>query len=91
MAFDDARALLAYRYQNNYHLFEACRSVVSQQLSDTGRASPFDNIDDYSDGPLQTTPAPINEVGVPVNRDNPTLPWAGADNTNQFFRLAGVV
>ena len=82
VAFEDARALLAYRYGNNY----LALSPASRLFSNFG-ALRFDNIDGYSDGPLQTTPAPINEAGIVANRDTPTLPWAGADNTNQFFSV----
>ena len=40
----------------------------------TGVSAVSDNIDEYSDGPLQTTPAPINELpGRPI-RDNPSCP-----------------
>ena len=76
-AFEDARALLAYRYANNYN---SLASVQSLYLN-----GPFafqnDNIDGYSDGPLLTT-FNTNELFQP---DNPRLPWAGADNTNHFF------
>ena len=41
----------------------------------------YDNIDGYSDGPLMTG------FQLPGDNDNPQLPWAGADNTNQFFTL----
>lgn len=81
-AFDDARALLAYRYNNNY----LSLNPASRLFSNFGVLR-FDNIDQYSDGPLQITPAPINEAGLLANRDNPALPWAGADNTNRFFSV----
>ncbi len=81
-AFDDARALLAYRYGNNY----LSLNPASRLFSNFGVLR-FDNIDEYSDGPLQTTPAPINEAGLLANQDNPTLPWAGAANTNRFFSV----
>jgi hypothetical protein len=79
-AFDDARALLAYRYNNNYNTL----AWVQNLFGNTG-ATAFrnDGIDGYSDGPLQTT-FDTNEDFF-VNRDNPVLPWAGADNTNHFF------
>ncbi len=83
LAFDDARALLAYRYQNNYL---SLKPATSNLLFLNIGALRFNNIDDYGDGPLQTTPAPINEA-IPGNADNPGKPWAGAENTNQFFDL----
>jgi hypothetical protein len=84
-AFDDARALLAYRYQNNYLSLKTARLLFP--IASGIRVFPFDNIDSYSDGPLQFGPAPLDEVGVIANRDNPLRPWAGADNTNQYFDM----
>ena len=43
-----------------------------------------DNIDGYSDGPLMTGFQLPGDVAL---NDDPSLPWAGADNTNQFFTL----
>jgi hypothetical protein len=88
-AFNDARALLAYRYQNNYLSLKRANLLFANQppYFPVSSIVPFDNIDEYSDGPLQTTPAPINEAGNRGNRDDPTLSWAGADNTNHFFDL----
>jgi hypothetical protein len=77
-AFDDARALLAYRYYNNYHTLTP---VVN--LFDGGGTAALasDNIDVYSIGPLMTgTQSPgYNESGDVNNF------WLGADNTNHFF------
>ncbi len=74
-AFDDARALLAYRYSNNYNSLANAAALLNG-------ASGFiyGNIDGYSDGPLMTNLAGIYEYGHSVN-----LPWAGADNTNHLF------
>jgi len=82
VAFDDARALLAYRYANNYSSL-----ATVQNLFGNAGATAFqnDNIDGYSDGPLQTTVASPGDVTLPSLNDNPALPWAGADNTNHFF------
>jgi hypothetical protein len=82
IAFYDASALLAYRYTNNYtSLFTV------QNLYGVNGAAAFQNdgIDGYSDGPLQTTPDTNEDFFV--GNDNPTLPWAGADNINHFFDL----
>jgi hypothetical protein len=84
-AFEDACALLAYRYQNNYLSLKPARLLFP--IASGIRVFPFDNIDSYSDGPLQLGPAPLDEVGVIANRDNPLRPWAGADNTNQYFDM----
>jgi hypothetical protein len=86
IAFDDARALLAYRYQNNYLNLKPGRLLFFNQPAFPLGILPNDNIDEYSDGPLQTAPTPINELGAPpVLKDNPSVSWAGADNTNHFF------
>jgi hypothetical protein len=74
-AFNDADALLAYRYANNYNTLASV-----QNLFGANAVAFQNNIDDYSDGPLMTTPASITENGRNVN-----FSWAGADNTNHFF------
>ena len=79
-AFEDARALLAYRYNNTYNSL----ATVQNLFGNTGAAAlQNDDIDSYSDGPLQTT-FDTNAYFF-INNDNPTLPWAGSDNTNHFF------
>ena len=79
IAFDDARALLAYRYSNDYMSLTTAAALLNG-------APGFnqDNIDGYSDGPLMTTTAGINE-NIIANQDNTNLLWAGANNTNHFF------
>jgi hypothetical protein len=79
ISFDDARALLAYRYNNNYNSL----ATADNLFQNAANVFPYDGIDGYSDGPLQTT-FDTNEDFF-VNNDNPALPWAGADNTNRFF------
>ena len=76
-AFDDARALLAYRYSNNYNSLSNANVLFVNAL----QVFPYYNIDGYSDGPLQTT----FNTNVNFAADNFYLPWAGADNTNHFF------
>ncbi len=84
LAFDDARALLAYRYANNYN---SLNSVLVLYNDGLGMAGPGpvaflnDNIDGYSREPLMTG------FQLPGDNDNPQLPWAGADNPDQFFSL----
>ncbi|MGD0253057.1 MAG: hypothetical protein ABSC01_10225, partial [Verrucomicrobiota bacterium] len=83
LAFDDARALLAYRYANNYNSLASVDSLFG--VAGLGHiAFLYDNIDGYSDGILQTG------FQLPADNDNPQLPWAGADNTNQFFTAEGL-
>ena len=77
-AFEDAQALLSYRYNYNYNTLSTIRNLYGNI-----GANDFieDNIDGYSDGALQVT-LNTNEFFV---ADSPDLPWAGADNTNHFF------
>jgi hypothetical protein len=79
-AFDDARALLAYRYNNNYSSLYPVGGA-NGLFTTLATFPPFQNdIDAYSDGPLQT-----NTPGIYVSGQAINLPWAGADNTNHFF------
>jgi hypothetical protein len=80
-AFDDARALLAYRYNNNYGTLASVDNLFGGSLGPGHFAFINDNIDGYSDGPLQIT-LNTNEF---FNQDVPARLWAGADNTNHFF------
>jgi hypothetical protein len=78
--FEDAQALLAYRYNNNYNSLASVQYLFGANGTN---AFGFDGIDGYSDGPLQTN-FDTNEDFY-VNNDNPALPWAGADSTNHYF------
>ena len=78
-AFQDAMALLSYRYGYSYgSLATAANSFNSANIGNY----PY-TIDLYSDGPLQTT-VDTNAAAVP---DKLNVSWAGADNTNRFFAL----
>jgi hypothetical protein len=81
-AFNDAFSLIAYRYAGNYNTLAPVGGNSPPGLFTTGNIFPpfQNNIDAYSMGPLQTTPAGINVSGQSV-----LLPWAGADNTNHSF------
>jgi hypothetical protein len=89
-AFDDARALQAYRYNNNYLSLASVDNMFDPPFG--GPVGPGDsafrndNIDGYSDGSLQTGFQLPGDTTAPPN-DAPSLPWAGADNTNHFFDL----
>ncbi len=81
VAFDDARALLSYRYGFNYANLASANFVMG------GFANTIlqqDNIDIYSDGPLQITTTNINEA---LQKDSPALPWVGANNPANFYSL----
>jgi hypothetical protein len=86
IAFDDARALLAYRYQNNYNSLASVDNLFG--LTSLGHyAFLNDNIDGYSEGPLQTSFQIPGDITIPSLNDNPRLSWAGADNINHFFSM----
>ena len=79
-AFEDARALLAWRYAYNYN------NLASANLSFSNAANVlrFDGIDTYGDGALQTSVKTNADFPVP----DPTFsPWAGANNPNRFYTL----
>jgi hypothetical protein len=91
-AFDDARALLAYRYNNDF------RSLASvKNLYGTVNANAFgsDHIDGYTYGQPLFGTAGIQAFQLPTDNDsalngilNPFSggsPWVGANNTNHFF------
>ena len=83
IAFNDALALLAYRYVNYNTLLTA-----NQLFPNAGNVFPFDNMDAYSDGPLQFTTTNIDEsLSSPSDGDknSGSFPWPGADNVNHFF------
>jgi hypothetical protein len=81
IAFDDALSLLNYRYNYSYNNSYNLASVQNL-FNANGQAAFQNNVDGYSDGPLMTSPFGINAIG-----QNVTLPWSGADNTNQFFDM----
>ena len=81
-AFADAFVLLTNRYAGNYGTLASVDTLFGGSSGPGDIAFRNDNIDGYSDGLLQTGfPLP----GDIVANDNPSLPWAGADNTNRFF------
>ena len=82
LAFDDARALLAWRYNNNYNTLASVDNLFGGTLSAGHFAFVNDGIDGYSDGPLQIT---LDTNADYFAADTPSSPWAGADNTNHFY------
>ena len=94
VAFDDARSFLAYRYNFNYNNLLSAGNYFSN-FNNTAHSSytvfPANNIDEYSDGPLQTNLANINEALNSLSNDgdlnSKTTPWPGADNPNRFYSL----
>jgi hypothetical protein len=85
VAFEDARALLTYRY--GFNSLPSANFALNNFNSQVANTFPFDGIDAYSDGPLQTT---LN-TNADTIADNPALPWSGADNPNHFFSLSDLL
>jgi hypothetical protein len=87
LAFDDARALLAYRYANNFNTLGVIGTLPNNLFGTPGvNAFKFDNLDGYTYGyPGMMTgfklPFPDNDFTLIGNG----VPWVGADNTNHFF------
>jgi len=85
IAFQDALALLKYRY--SYLPLPSANNVfpVNNSIPVASVTFPYDGIDNYSQGPLQINPD-FYEDGPPITINTAT-PWSGADNTNHFFTL----
>jgi hypothetical protein len=81
VAFEDALSLLSYRYGYNYNNLLTADNIFG--IANAQAVFPNDGVDAYSDGPLQTT-FDTNEFSLP---DDPSLRWAGSDNTNHFFDM----
>ena len=75
VAFDDARALLAYRYNNDYTSLR----FASALLANNFLAGP---VDPFPFGPAMTNTA------TPFYNFSLNNSWAGADNTNHYFDLS---
>lgn len=76
-AFDDARAIVSYRYNFNY----ATLSPASWLFPNSGLTFAGDNIDQYSDDPRML----MTGTAVPIDYNVPSRYWPGADNTNHYF------
>jgi hypothetical protein len=79
--FDDARALLSWRYNFAYN--RLAPAIFLFPFLSANNVLPNDGIDTYADGPLQTT-VNTNADFIP---DAPGNFWAGANNPNHFYSL----
>ncbi len=77
-AFQDARALLSYRYNFNYNSQGLLAPNFYNALVNYG-------VDGYTFGNLMTSTT-LPFVSLPINGAN--TPWAGSDNTNRYFALS---
>ncbi|HZI31182.1 MAG TPA: hypothetical protein VFF11_02505, partial [Candidatus Binatia bacterium] len=75
LAFDDARSLLSWRYDNTYNSLAIPPAYFQTGLYNEG-------IDGYSVGNLMFN-ASLPSALVPAVKN-----WAGSDNTNKFFTLS---
>src|SRR5258706_1704420 len=78
LAFEDAAAILQYRYAGNYN--NTLSSFNNLYGATAGNIFDNDFFDGYARGPLMTSLSPLT-----TNNDNVNLPWSGADSTNHFF------
>jgi hypothetical protein len=85
-AFDDAFALLRYRYANTWNNLANVRSLLG---SPGATAFSPDLMDGYSAGPLMTGTSwpPPGSIPPAINltRVTENWPWPGADNPNHFY------
>jgi hypothetical protein len=79
-AFEDALAMLSWRYANNYNSLASLQQVLGAP-GYTAYASGI--IDSYTAGNLMTNTRPPF-----LNLQNTTTSWAGADNTNHYFSIS---
>ncbi len=79
LSFDDARALLAYRYAANYNTL-ASFSTLFPYYPTTGGP-----VDMFPFGSLLTSPSVVPFHNFTLATLN--TPWPGADNTNHYFGL----
>ena len=79
-AFDDALALLRYRYNSDYRTLQPANLLLGSSPAATALLLANDRIDEYADGPIMSTAAlPLADF------NNASLPWSGADNVNHYF------
>src|SRR5664280_2180069 len=81
VAFDDARAILRYRYASSNFLNLSPASLLFPNLA---KKLTTDNIDEYSDGPLMGVNPWLFENPI----DPVTTPWSGSDTPNHYFSPA---
>jgi hypothetical protein len=83
-AFDDARALLAYRYNNVFTSLATVRALYGPPNSGEA-AFQSDRIDGYSRGAMPLFGMAGFQLPPLPDSDSTISPWSGADNTNHFF------
>ena len=92
-SFEDARALLSYRYGFSYANLYTARAIFrTLGLENVVDVFPNDNIDAFTDGPLQISTTNIMEaLSAPADADrvdaHPDFQWVGSDNPNRFFSV----
>lgn len=77
-AFNDANALLAYRYQDSLNNLASVRAIFTQNGANAFR---FDRIDGYARAVQGDTPPGASDP------DNPDFRWAGSDNPRDFIDI----
>ena len=85
VAFNDALALLSYRYNYSYSTLSTADSLFNFLPTKASVIFPFDGVDAYTDGGLQTS---LNTNADFVFADPTGKPWVGSDNPNRFFSIS---
>jgi hypothetical protein len=85
VAFNDALALLSYRYNHSYSTLSTADSLFNFLPTKASVIFPFDGVDAYTDGGLQTS---LNTNADFVFADPTGKPWVGSDNPNRFFSIS---
>lgn len=85
-AYDDAAAIVQYRYGKKYNNLATVPSLYGNVGS---KAFANDMIDGYTTGPLMTNTAPLTLDGdaKAMTKYSPPFGWSGAENPTHFFRL----
>ncbi|HTR41446.1 MAG TPA: hypothetical protein VMH87_07495 [Pseudomonadales bacterium] len=82
-AFDDARALIAWRYADSYLSLSNANSIFGNVGANFWVRSGLDGYSAWQQTTFNTNYA-VNYVG-PVSTLNPSSPWLGSHNANDFF------
>jgi hypothetical protein len=89
-SFDDARAILAFRYSGNRRFLEGATVNYGpgNPFNRTNANFSIDRIDNYSDGPYVAVGNPVFvPLSAQLDNDLPGLPWPGSLSTNGFTDL----
>jgi hypothetical protein len=81
LAFEDASALLLYRYSSNFNSIASIKTLLPVGANAFGQ----DYIDGYSAGPVMLGTLWPGGGLADLDRSRTNLSWSGADNPNHFY------